>query len=300
MISVIANPARNRLPNKPFKPYIQPAPKLLGKAKSMTIATGFCCSNGVILAADTLITMYGGTGKSYESKIFEVNFDLNMFLTYTGDPDFAKEYVNDLSEQVRGKTPSQALTIAKELATKLYTDHYFTPQEEARTYAAMLLTLQDSYSVSLYSITEKHFVRVQNKYVALGIGNEQAQAFFNPYFKVGMDLRQCERIARYGIFKVKQFVQGCGGDTEVRQVTDALGSQSIKTISTRKSNDIDNDFEYFDRQIGKLIIAYSDFSVNQKEFRKTSLKLLKNLEDRRKKTIDAVPKALKEYFKTLD
>jgi 20S proteasome alpha/beta subunit len=296
-MSVIAIP---KLPTKPTKPYIQPVPKLLGKANSMTIATGFCCSDGVILAADTLITMVGGAGKSYESKIFEVDFDLNMFLTYAGDPDFAKEYVNELSEQVKGKTPSQALALAKDLSTRLYTDHYFTPQEGAKTYATMLLTLQDSYSVSLYSITEKHFVRVQNKYIALGIGNEQAQAFFDPYFKIGMGIRQCERIARYGIFKVKKFVQGCGGDTEVRQVSDTPRFRTIKTISTRMSADIDNDFEYFDRQIGKLLIAYSDFSVNQKEFRRTGLTLLKALEERRKKTIDAAPAALKEYFRNLD
>jgi 20S proteasome alpha/beta subunit len=174
-MSVTAIP---KLPNKLPRPYIQPVLKPKIKAKSMTIAAGFCCSDGVLLAADTLISMQGGSGKSYESKILEVDFDLNMYLTYAGDPDFAKEYVNELSEQVQGKNPSEALSIAKTLATKIYADHFCVSHEDAKTYATMLLTLQDSHDVSLYSVNERHFVRLQSGFLALGIGNEQAQAFF--------------------------------------------------------------------------------------------------------------------------
>jgi 20S proteasome alpha/beta subunit len=263
----------------------------------MTIATGFCCSDGILLAADTLISMIGSSGKSYESKILEVDFDLNMYLTYAGDPDFAKEYVNELSEQVKGKNPMGALAGAKSLATRLYAEHFFAPETDFKTHAAMLLTLQDSHDVSVYSINEKHFVRVQSGFVALGIGQDQVQAFFEPYFKPKMDMRRCERVARYGIFKAKKFVQGCGGKTEVREVSNVPRSRSIKKFSVLESDDIDSDFEFFDRQVGKLLVAYSGLGVDTKKFRKVGLDFIKSLEEQRKRTMDSLPAAWQVYFK---
>jgi 20S proteasome alpha/beta subunit len=267
----------------------------------MTIVAGFYCSDGVLLASDTLITLLGGIGKKYESKIFEVNYDLGMFLTYSGDPDFAKEYANVLRQSCSGKSDSGALAAAKNISVQFYRNHFFDPPDDAKTYAAMLLTLrQGSSSVSLYSVTEKHFLKVSDRYVVLGIGQDQAESFFDPYYRSGMDLRACERVARYGIFKAKKFVQGCGGNTEIEKVLNKPRPQGIKTISTLKSGEIDGNFEFCDSQIGKMLIAYSDFSVTQKEFRLKLKKSVKALEERRQRTLDDAPKAFKEYFDSLD
>jgi 20S proteasome alpha/beta subunit len=57
----------------------------------MTIIAGFRCENGVVLAADTEITLDGGTGKTYESKIFVLDSGLGCHLAYTGVSDFAAE-----------------------------------------------------------------------------------------------------------------------------------------------------------------------------------------------------------------
>jgi 20S proteasome alpha/beta subunit len=56
----------------------------------MTVAVGLVCNNGVVLAADTEVTYVGGTGKRYESKIFPIRPEAGCYLTYTGNPDFAK------------------------------------------------------------------------------------------------------------------------------------------------------------------------------------------------------------------
>jgi hypothetical protein len=112
-----------------------------------------------------------------------------------------------------------------------------------------------------------------------------------------MDMRQCERIARYGIFKVKKFVQGCGGKTEVREISNVPRSRSIKKISVLESDDIDSDFEFFDSQVGKFLVSYSDMGIDAKKFRKVGLNFIKGLEEQRKRTMDSLPAAWQVYFK---
>src|ERR1700740_3854311 len=67
----------------------------------MTIAAGFYCRDGVVLAADTEITISGGAGKTYSSKMLTISPPLGCYATYAGSPDVAKELMQELRQSVR-------------------------------------------------------------------------------------------------------------------------------------------------------------------------------------------------------
>jgi len=70
----------------------------------MTVVAGFRCTDGVLLAADSLIGFDDDSVQTYESKIFCINPELDIYLAYAGDANFAKEYVRELENATAGKT----------------------------------------------------------------------------------------------------------------------------------------------------------------------------------------------------
>jgi hypothetical protein len=87
-----------RLPYKPPKPYIQPAPK---EAKAMTIVVGLRCSGGLVIGADQQISA-AGAFKYNERKIFDETQDWwTMTLAYSGLPGLAKEVWEKTTKQAR-------------------------------------------------------------------------------------------------------------------------------------------------------------------------------------------------------
>ena len=81
-----------------------------------------------------------------------------MYLTYSGDPVFAKEYVDELKISTIGKSESEALTLAKETYKRIYHDHFVTVPDEEKLYAEMIMTLHEGDSVSLYSVNQLPYI----------------------------------------------------------------------------------------------------------------------------------------------
>lgn len=90
-------PLIQKLPNLPRKPCI---PFVRAECKSMTIAAGFNCKDGVVLCSDTQITQ--AAGESYESKIFCIKAEADCHLAYAGYAEFIKEFVAELKEIISG------------------------------------------------------------------------------------------------------------------------------------------------------------------------------------------------------
>jgi len=285
-----------KLPYTPIKNYIHPTPRQpTRKGDPMTIAAAFRCNDGVLLAADTLITFVGGSAKKYESKLFQINVDLDIHLAYAGDPYFVKDYVEELRKLTTGKTESDALSLAKQVSKRMF-------RERRKEFCAgMLLTIREGSSVSLYLAEETHFTKV-DKYAVLGIGFEQAEALVNPYYRARMGLAESEYLARYVLYKVKKFVQHCGGDTEIKKVRDdgALRLHIFKQVTVRTSQEIEDDFAYLDRKLLPLLLAFSDLKIDKKTFRKLLNESNRALEKYRNDLRERYPKILEKALDNLD
>jgi 20S proteasome alpha/beta subunit len=291
-------PLIRRLPYTPTKPYIRPALRLpKERAKSMTVVAGFRCADGVLLAADTLVSFEDSSAQTYQTKIININPELGMYLTYTGDVDFAKEYAHELERATVGRTESEALVLADQISKKLWEVRCITPPEDEKLWAHMLLSIPEMSSVSLYQIRGTHFLKTDT-YAALGSGFPQADAFFNLYYRPWMTVKQTEYMARYVLRRVKKFVKGCGGDTDTQQVRDdgLYRSRTMKRINLRTSAEMEEDFAFFDREMLSLLVAFSDFGVDKKAFHKLLNKCFKALEEQRDDRFESAPKALKKFF----
>ena len=259
----------------------------------MTIAVGFRCLDGVVLAADTLITFEGGTGKKYESKLFTVNAPLGIYLTYAGDPDFAKELVRSLQVSTLGRGEKQALSIVKQTYQTFYREHYTEPPKSEKSSAWILVTVLEGSAISLYQARERHFTKIPN-YAALGIGFEHAEAIFSPLYRAWMSVEDGSYTARYALRKVKNFVQGCGGSTEIQIIRDN-GQISFGDSLPQVSKEIEEDFDYLDSQFIPVLLTFSDMRVDKKSFRADLKELCKMLETYRTKKFKEQARKIKEF-----
>jgi hypothetical protein len=252
----------------------------------MTIAAGFCCSDGVILAADTLITLPGG-GKTYRSKLFTINEGESSDLTYAGDEPFVLELINKLQQNVPRRSGDAFLKAVKGIYRQLWREHYIEPPKAEKTYAHILITLRMNNSICLYCAYAHHFYPV-NTYAVLGIGEDRGESLFKPLYRVGMETYEASYMAVYAFQKVKKYTEGCGGETEVRFISPRNQHVSLTRFANfavlpeRTSREIEEDFDVFDKAMQPVLLVYPDLdSTNPKQFRKLFCQAMKKLEKTR-------------------
>jgi 20S proteasome alpha/beta subunit len=87
-----------RTPSLPL-PTRKPDNPPVKREKPMTIVAGFHCKDGIVLAADTLVSNY--QSKSYESKIFSIgNAKFSCYMAYSGVVSVVKDIRDDLRQIV--------------------------------------------------------------------------------------------------------------------------------------------------------------------------------------------------------
>ena len=150
-------------------------------AEAMTIAAGFRCRDGVLLCADTEITV-GSLSKEYQSKLFTINAKADSYLVYAGCVDFADELVEKLQEAVKGKTGEKLLTSARTIYRHFWNQYYTQPPKSEKTWAYILLTARESGKIVLWQASGRHTHMVQ-KYQSFGIGKEAGEILFRPFYR---------------------------------------------------------------------------------------------------------------------
>lgn len=229
----------------------------------MTVAAGLVCHNGVVLAADTEVTYLGGTGKLYESKIFSINREAGCYLTYTGDPEFAKELVDRLRERIEKQHDPELIKLAiKGEYSDMLNEQRGTGDVEENIPAWFLVTIRKDirdqgklhdYKTDLYMVRGKRFFQVE-KYAALGIGEEMATAVFEPLY-LGLSTRENVYIAIYAIHKVKRAIQGVGGTTTIIEILNDA-SLPFGDFGKEEVRRIEEEFDFLDDAVRPLLIAF--------------------------------------------
>lgn len=243
------------------------------RRKAMTIIAGFRCKDGVVLTADTEITTDGGTGKTYASKIFSLAPELDCYMAYTGDTDFAEEFSDYLIQNLKGKSSQAALAYIKTAYQEFRAKHYTNAPKDEKTWAWILITLRQGDTIHLYRGRNRHFAEVK-RYSVLGIGQDQAEAAFKSLYESWMSIRQAGYVMIYALRKVKGFVQGCGGDSEIREIPDQEDIFSFPPLpyDQHSTKDIEEDFDFFDKTMRPLVLTFADIETTTKDDFKSLLK----------------------------
>jgi 20S proteasome alpha/beta subunit len=223
----------------------------------MTIAAGFVCQDGIVLGADTEMTLSRG-GKTYERKIFEINANHGCYLTYSGDAYFVKELVGITQNETRHHPAHECLERVKQQYQSMLTGEE-TKEQDQRSWAELLVTIrthgQSGYKAFLYHLHGNRMFPVEH-YAALGVGDEFGQAMFAPIYRNDTRMMWNALALIEALRKVKRSVGGCGGDTDILCVNDNAFNPGT-FWSPHLINQSEEDFELLEEAMKSIIWSFS-------------------------------------------
>lgn len=258
-------PPSRRLPLKPKKPYSGPR----REKRSMTIAAGFCCSDGVVLCADTQLTIPGSL-KYPESKI-RMSPDLRAcpVFAFCDDMDYQKQCISHFNEAIRTAELNRGHVIrALEQKTvelhQTYYDLYADPTEKLN--ANMLLCLRLDNKRRLFRIYGPKVSPVE-ALECIGAGNYLARALAGTYWTSDIPMHRTGIVCTYILADVKKYVDGCGGESHIICLGDnGLWEMFPKDGQYFTTEDFETDYEYWKNRIRELTLDYTDFGVSESSF----------------------------------
>jgi len=193
----------------------------------MTIGIAFKCRDGAVLCADTQLTIpYPYSLKYSKTKIFGfTELTSRPFFTYAGDVDFSLMCIHRIvgvlaSAKKRADVES---TLSRE-AIKIHAEYFPLYPDERLTLQLLAVFRVPDGTWRVAKVTGPRVTPVMGTVECIGVGTPVAQCIIVPLLaSLNLDTREAARIGFYVLSQVKQFVEGCGGDTEMVTFRDRGG-----------------------------------------------------------------------------
>jgi hypothetical protein len=246
----------------------------------MTIAAGFCCEDGVVLCADTQLTIPGSL-KYPESKI-RMSPDLRSCPVYAfcDDMDYQKQCIFHFNEAIRGAESKREHVIRalEQKAVELhqtYYELYTDPSEKLNV--NMLLSLQLGNKQRLFKIYGPKVAPVETL-ECIGAGNYLARALAGTYWTSDISMHRTGIICTYILADVKKYVDGCGGESHII----CLGDNGLWSMFPSDGlyftiEELEADYEYWKTHTRELALDYADFKVGESSFERDLVELTDDL-----------------------
>jgi 20S proteasome alpha/beta subunit len=227
----------------------------------MTVAAGFVCKNGIVLCADTEITV--GSGKYQQSKV--VHLDHASYAVYAGDVPFVAEIAPRLREKIKATkaTPNIGPEIGAEWK-RCFSEYYTQLPDSEKTFAYLLLTLWHPQRIKLFSALGRTFYEVET-FEIFGTGADVMRAAITPHYDPNIEIDEAAILGIYGILRAKQYAQACGGETEVvrcKQITETKAA--IGKVEASRVKEIEANVEFFMRAAGPAMLSFANTTNNEK------------------------------------
>jgi 20S proteasome alpha/beta subunit len=227
----------------------------------MTIGMGFRCSDGVVLACDSLVTL-SGVYKEHQHKLVFLEKDGAVIAScYAGTPNLASSFYHRLEQRMQTSEPTSAQGIMDAISE--------LAQDFKKKHPKDMPYEQFLFAISLAGQKPK-LARLENGIVdepttpCIGIGNSALVKYLISkltwYPAMIESASYLVVLAAYVVAQAKEFIDGCGGDTSAVIITEDAG---IRAFMGLPIEDLESRFEYFDddmrKQFKKLV---DDFSKN--------------------------------------
>jgi hypothetical protein len=193
----------------------------------MTIAAGFCVRDGVLICADTLHT---GTGMSlHAAKLFSSDLPGSgkIIFASAGNADFAQATIQKCITNLNGLRPGgtighgEIIAAIEGILDSEYRRLVFQRPDrdrQAHDFRMLIAVWTPKQGSALYSTWEIAIKQCQ-EYACLGIGEYIANYLIPPMYHSGMRLPDVAVTATYALAKAKDYVDGCGGETNFKFLT---------------------------------------------------------------------------------
>ena len=231
----------------------------------MTIAAGFFCKEGIVLAADTKYTTGGLV--VYGDKLFNLpeKKGFTVSIAGAGDVDFIKAVTNEIDDCLPDSATLDELTeIVEDQNSSFQRDYVFpnpSPPNEKPDYSLLVGISVASEGTRLLKTSRDTTTKVDGCEI-IGTGYPVAQAFLKGMFTRDMPIEEVEYLAMYAVHKAKLFDEGCGGKIDCVSM---VCNGPRRNISQRIIKKTEEYFEHFNEAFTSLIIPpphqYQDESV---------------------------------------
>jgi 20S proteasome alpha/beta subunit len=201
-------------------PKHEPAPQ---KAKSMTIAAGFRCHDGVVLCTDSEHT--SGQSKSYDQKIFQAKADNAVIcLAGAGDDVYIRTVARDIASQVNGQTLNfeQVELIAQKVISTITRE---VNDPDASTTALLLAARVEGEKESrLYRLKGTGGISQASPGVSV-VGTEAAESAMRALAEVffpdwSVSVYATRYLAAHLVQRVNRAASYCGGSPQIACLAD--------------------------------------------------------------------------------
>lgn len=236
----------------------------------MTLAMGFKCVDGVILCADTQLTLpYPYSTKYPSNKIFDFReLQSAPFFTYAGDVAFSTMCIhriaNRFSETEKKRAAERVLV---EEVRKIHAEYHSIDKE---LYLQLIVAFRRADAkVALYRVMGAAVEPcVSSVPVCVGVGTPVAMAVMAPFYPVPMTMSEACRTAVYALFQVKNQVEGVGGLTEIVFLRDGRDRQFYHIPLSRESVRVfEETFTVFQEAIRPVLLTYTTLESDTPEFK---------------------------------
>jgi hypothetical protein len=215
------------------------------KDERVTIALGIIGSaSGVVLAADTEMSWGNGLGtiKTADTRSFNPSRDKThaMGLCGVGNGDYFQAISLQLVEDILDQNDWTYESVANLIETRLldfYPKHVIPLQGcQDHPNIELLIGLNSTGKCALWG-TSSTTVRPCIGYEAIGAGRAYAQALLSRLHHPLMDVKSSIALAAYVVFCVKEFIGGCGKNTQVVALREGR-SYRIPPLAIKRLEDL--------------------------------------------------------------
>ena len=226
----------------------------------MTIGIGFTCQDSIVLCSERQIT-YGGSHKRYERKIFSGGTSSwSVAFSYAGDPGMMKSVCDEFSVAMEAKAvPFTVEVIRKQIAETLL--NLKAPEEFYMLCGIVIpsreMKLLRTEAGRISSVVDGSFIGIADTSILSYLYNLLAQSATGTY-----SARQAELIGRYVVLQAKNWIDGCGGETDVI----ILRSDGRIEPSPRFPAGVEAHLAIIERHISQLAEAFFDERITAQDF----------------------------------
>jgi 20S proteasome alpha/beta subunit len=236
----------------------------------VTIAAGLRCTDGVVLCADTEVSIPGWL-KFPGSKIrMNMKLPFQPVFTFAGDLNFCQMFINKLASRLAMAGPSmrQAVTAIEEEAVSI---HDTFRGEDYEVQSDLLLTLwtgKNPGKRDLYHIGHGVVAPVQQ--ACLGAGQPIAQSIIAELFNSNMTMGEACFAALYMLIEAKAYAAGCGKDSQILCLGNNGGWELFPAYPEYPTiQELEASYVRYKRLLRPLLLRYGNLGVSQRDFEKS-------------------------------
>jgi len=194
------------------------------KEKKVTIAAGFQCTDGIVLCADTELTIGVGLKRSGEKVWIHQGPIAPCAVVITGAGSFS--YLEMLSEKIfdaikKTMTLVDIRAVVEREVKAIHTEHLFLfPDQDNRPQVAILLAARDKTGALMLLQSYETAVSLVEHFQVLGTGTELGSYLAESVIgvtpnQIAMPVALAKLVAAYLLEQTKSYVPGCGKDSVI-------------------------------------------------------------------------------------